>query len=91
MKKEFLIFLFLIFITGCTKTMVSTIGPSDNIQPNKILCDQNNLCPVGYSCNIFRDFENKPVCWRGYDDPCDRCPSKQCDILESFPPQIICR
>ena len=86
MKKEFLILLFLIFITGCT----STIIPSDNIKPNKILCDQNNSCPAGYSCNVFVDFENRPVCWREYD-LCNRCPSKQCDILESFPPQIICR
>ena len=61
--------------------------------PDELMpCDISNnyQCPEGYSCNIFKDFENKPVCWLGFN-PCDRCQLKRCDIAESFPPQITCR
>ena len=85
MKRALLFILFLIFIIGCQKVVYL----EDDIV---IDCDQNNnyQCPEGYSCNIFKDFENRPICWSGYN-PCDRCPLKQCDIAESFPPQITCK
>ena len=90
MKTNVILILFLLFISACTQVSrpYDTVKPKSDIIP----CDQNNnyQCPEGYSCNIFKDYENKPVCWPGYE-PCDRCPSKRCDIMESFPPQIVCK
>ena len=85
MKKALFLIALLIFIDGCQKVVYLK---DDMIRD----CDINNnyQCPEGFSCNIFKDFENIPICWPGFN-PCDRCPLKRCDIMESFPPQIVCK
>lgn len=51
------------------------------------LCDINIPCNEGFECLKFED-EPKPICWQG--DPCQKCESKKCEILESFPGQVTC-
>ncbi len=54
--------------------------------PASVLCDATTRCANG-ECYKFQDLE-KPICWQG--NPCDRCASGKCSILESYPPQIVC-
>ena len=49
-------------------------------------CDALNPCQKG-DCYSFPDMDT-PVCWEG--DPCARCPSGTCLILESYPMQVRC-
>ena len=52
-------------------------------------CAAGNPCPNGEDCYDFQNDEREAYCFRG--DPCLICPSGQCDVLESFPPQVVCR
>jgi len=51
-------------------------------------CDATVSCPEGQDCYKFQDQPN-PVCYVG--NPCDRCPSKSCLIMESYPMQVSCQ
>jgi hypothetical protein len=51
-------------------------------------CDANIPCPEGKECYAFEN-EEKPTCWKG--DPCEKCESKKCAVLESYPPQVRCQ
>jgi hypothetical protein len=67
-------------LTNSHKTPAQQI---DKVQ----LCDINIACETGLECLKFED-EPKPICWQG--DPCQKCDSKKCEILESFPGQVKC-
>ena len=55
--------------------------------PSYKYCDALIRCEKG-ECYKFQDVE-KPICWEG-GNPCERCPSGKCSILESYPAQIVC-
>ncbi|MBR9677520.1 hypothetical protein GOV04_05240 [Candidatus Woesearchaeota archaeon] len=51
-------------------------------------CDAQNPCKnEGFDCYKFEDVST-PFCYN--DDPCERCESGQCLILESYPMQVRC-
>ncbi len=56
--------------------------------PYSQFCDATTPCERG-TCYKFQDFD-RPICWEG-SDPCVRCDSKKCSILESYPAQIVCQ
>jgi hypothetical protein len=51
-------------------------------------CDATTPCPEGYECYKFED-EDSPICYIG-TNPCERCPSRMCNIAESYPMQVFC-
>lgn len=55
--------------------------------PEMKSCDAVTPCSEGYECYSFED-SGGPVCYTG--DPCFRCPSGKCVILESYPMQVRC-
>jgi hypothetical protein len=55
--------------------------------PEPTACDADAKCPEGTECYKFQDADH-PVCWTG--DPCVRCASGECNVAESYPPQIFC-
>ncbi|OYT27459.1 MAG: dTDP-glucose 4,6-dehydratase [Candidatus Altiarchaeales archaeon ex4484_96] len=71
-----------LLLAGCTtqpdKTTTTTKQPT--------YCDAITPCETG-ECIKFPD-NAKPICYTG--DPCARCPSKKCVMLESYPPQVRC-
>jgi len=85
MKKIMIILLFgLILAFGCVQPQVPPIQ-EPNITGEQF-CDAVTPCETG-ECYKFEDKEN-PICFEG--DPCSRCPSGGCYILESYPMQIRC-
>ena len=56
--------------------------------PETQFCDALTPCSGGYECYSFED-EDTPICYIG-TDPCERCSSRNCIILESYPMQIRC-
>jgi len=76
-------------------------GPSDEVveggtgneteeEPSetKVECDAQTPCPEGKECYSFPD-EEGPICWEG--DPCEKCESKKCMTILSYPPSVICQ
>ena len=55
--------------------------------PEIQFCDADIRCPEGYDCYKFSD-EKTPICYSG--NPCKKCQTMQCNILESYPMQIVC-
>ncbi|MFH1448028.1 MAG: hypothetical protein ABIG39_04135 [Candidatus Micrarchaeota archaeon] len=55
--------------------------------PSFRYCDAATQCARG-TCYKFQDLD-RSICWQGAD-PCERCESKKCSILESYPAQIMC-
>jgi hypothetical protein len=55
--------------------------------PSFRYCDAATQCERG-TCYKFQDLD-KPICWQGAN-PCERCESGKCSILESYPAQIVC-
>jgi hypothetical protein len=45
-------------------------------------------CPDGMDCYDFPDDSEGAYCYLG--DPCMKCPSFECNIMESYPMQIAC-
>jgi len=58
--------------------------------PELVDCGPEQPCPDKYTCLDFQGDELGPYCFLG-ENPCILCPSGQCDILETFPPQVVCR
>ncbi|NYZ77745.1 eight-cysteine-cluster domain-containing protein [Candidatus Micrarchaeota archaeon] len=54
--------------------------------PQTKYCDAMTVCESG-DCYAFED-KDTPICYTG--DPCARCASGRCMILESYPMQIRC-
>ena len=50
-------------------------------------CDALSPCPENRECYLFPE-EEKAYCFEG--DPCTRCDSGECNILESYPMQVRC-
>ena len=50
-------------------------------------CDALNPCPAGMECYRFPG-EETPYCFRG--NPCAKCESGRCVVMESYPMQIMC-
>ena len=55
--------------------------------PSYEYCNAMTQCEKG-DCYKFQDLD-KPICWQGAN-PCERCDSRKCSILESYPAQIVC-
>lgn len=74
--------------TGCPCAETPENCPQDckekNVSDN--FCDAVTPCETG-ECYKFEDKEG-PICFEG--DPCSRCPSGECVLLESYPPQVRC-
>lgn len=60
--------------------------PDENLPSDLDFCDANTPCKIG-QCVKFPG-EKHPVCYEG--DPCERCGSRECIALLSYPPQIMC-
>ena len=75
----------------CPDGSVVSRNSSNNCEfdkcPERLYCDANNRCPKGQECYKFPD-EKKPYCYIG--DPCTKCESRKCMVLESYPAQIRC-
>jgi len=74
----------LILIMGCISTQ--TISKLKPLSTNATYCDAQTLCVEGY-CYQFED-QATPICWTG--NPCNRCVSGNCNMLESYPMRVIC-
>ena len=69
---------------------VGRAGPDCEFEacPEPKSCDALAPCDKeGYECYDFKD-SNGPICYMG--DPCFRCASGNCVILESYPMQVSC-
>lgn len=55
--------------------------------PEVQYCDVNTRCAAGQECYKFENTD-KAICFAG--DPCIRCESGTCLILESYPMQVRC-
>lgn len=67
-------------------TPISPASNGSDVQTG--LCDASHPCPSGQECYKFQD-DPSPVCYIG--NPCDRCPSRSCLVMESYPAQIACQ
>ncbi len=70
----------MLLVFGCVQEQ-----PVQN-QTKDIFCDAVTPCETG-ECYKFED-KDSPICFEG--DPCSRCASGNCYIMESYPPQIRC-
>lgn len=52
-------------------------------------CGPQAPCPDKEECFDFPGDDQGPYCFSG--DPCILCPSFLCDILETYPAQVVCR
>lgn len=78
--------------TGCPCAETPGNCPQDCQETNQTdgqFCDAVTPCQEGYECYKFED-EDTPICWPVDTDPCSRCSSGECNILESYPMQIRC-
>lgn len=74
-----------IMMSGCASPSKELIPLAEDFET--IFCDALASCPSGMECYSFIDQE-APICWEG--NPCERCESKSCMQLESYPVQIRC-
>jgi len=54
-----------------------------------VKCNPDFTCSEGFECLSFPDRE-KPICWDNKKDPCEKCESKECEILENVPGSVLC-
>ena len=55
--------------------------------PKVQYCDALNPCPEGKDCYLFPG-EEVPFCYTG--DPCMKCESFRCLVMESYPMMVRC-
>lgn len=83
------IFFTLIVVVLFIFTFFNNSDSTNVNQPDKPkeYCSLEVACKTGFDCLKFED-EEKPLCWEG--DPCQKCKSKKCIIMESYPGQVRC-
>lgn len=57
--------------------------------PRPYGCDAKTPCQEGQGQCVLFSWERTGVCYKG--DPCQRCPTGRCQVLDSDPIQVRCQ